>query len=561
MKKMARILALTLSLFLLLSSTAFAEGLIENIHLEDTYPVVNDPVDVKIAFYPSDGSSNFDVENNWMITYFDNVTNLNIDWQFIDPTAGGAAGRERIMLLLNSGDMPDAIQGFGFTTDDLVQYGMGEGLFRPLNDLLDYTPQFSALLEERPTLRAALTCPDGNIYGFPALPNVNSFNTRFFINMKWLDNVGMEKPRTLAELKEVLTAFRDQDANGNGDPADEIPWSGAWSEAQPERGLIFLAMGLVNGGGGNVAINYSGEEPVITYVPYDPLYKEFLTYMNGLWTEGLLDQDMFTQSETQVQASVLDGIVGLCGMSAPYVYDPDHQEDWDASVAMVDQEGDTPVWVGPATFYAPAYFVISADADDETAAALANFADGYYSLETYAYATYGPEAETELDYFGWGHYYDPAENTILYNLHPNASGAWNHRTTFLTFWNVPGMVVTGYDPYRLAYAEKYPDSAIGQQFKDGVVRRLDEYQQIAEQEPYYVDGVPSFFFELDDLDRINELVTPLEDYVASMEAKFITGELSIETDYDNFISTLESYGVQEYVDIYTEYYEAYKANQ
>ena len=49
-------------------------------------------------------------------------------------------------------------------------------------------------------------------------------------------------------------------------------------------------------------------------------------------------------------------------------------------------------------------------------------------------------------------------------------------------------------------------------------------------------------------------LTPLDDYVSSMEAKFITGEISIEEEYDTFVATLEQYGVQEYVDIYNSYY-------
>ena len=45
----------------------------------------------------------------------------------------------------------------------------------------------------------------------------------WIINEEWLKRVGMEQPKTWAELKEVLRASRDQDVNGNGDPDDEIP--------------------------------------------------------------------------------------------------------------------------------------------------------------------------------------------------------------------------------------------------------------------------------------------------------------------------------------------------
>ena len=54
-------------------------------------------------------------------------------------------------------------------------------------------------------------------------------------------------------------------------------------------------------------------------------------------------------------------------------------------------------------------------------------------------------------------------------------------------------------------------------------------------------------------------MTPLDDYVTSMEAKFITGASSIDNEFAAFISTLETYGVKEFIDIYSKYYTAYKS--
>ena len=100
-----------------------------------------------------------------------------------------------------------------------------------------------------------------------------------------------------------------------------------------------------------------------------------------------------------------------------------------------------------------------------------------------------------------------------------------------------------------AHLQKILNTATtGNYFEDWQPNFIETYQ------PYYADGIPTFYFMEDDLDRINALVTPLDDYVSSMEAKFITGEISIEEEYDTFVATLEQYGVQEYVDIYNSYY-------
>ena len=47
--------------------------------------------------------------------------------------------------------------------------------------------------------------------------------TTYWINKRWMDNLGLQEPKSLDELYEVLKAFKEEDANGNGDPNDEIP--------------------------------------------------------------------------------------------------------------------------------------------------------------------------------------------------------------------------------------------------------------------------------------------------------------------------------------------------
>lgn len=542
---MKKILTLVLALCML-SSYAFAEDLIENIDLEPGFPVVKEPVSVTIALVPQGSAVDFQVEQNWMTEYINRNSGLDIEWMVIDSTAAS----ERIPLMLNSGDMPDAILGRGFQANDVAQYGMSEGMFYPVNELLDYMPIFSAFLEENPEVREGITTTDGNIYGFPALNNIYSYAARFFIDQTWLDRLGLENPTTLEEFKNMLIAFRDEDANGNGDPDDEIPWGGSWSGASAERDLIFYALGYA--ASGNLAVDHNKENPDIVFVPYEAQYKDYLLYMNDLWNEGLLDPDMFTQSETQVQATVLEGTIGFCAMSAPYVYVPETKDNWVAINAMSKEEGGLRIYPAANPVYIPAFMVLNADCDEEVAAALAALADEMYSVEWYGWSMYGPEAGSELDYFGTGHYVE--DGVIKYNMPDDMTDEWSFRCTYLTIWDLPGFNSLQYDPYYQLYAEQFPDTQLGQLFATG--NYFEDWQPnfIETYQPYYAESIPTFYFAEDDLDRINTLQTPLDDYVASMEAKFITGEISIEDEYDNFVATLEEYGVQEYVELYNSYY-------
>ena len=42
--------------------------------------------------------------------------------------------------------------------------------------------------------------------------------------------------------------------------------------------------------------------------------------------------------------------------------------------------------------------------------------------------------------------------------------------------------------------------------------------------------------------------------------QFITGDLTIDTDWDNYITTLKNMGVEDYLKIYQEQYDNYMAN-
>ena len=482
---MKKILTLVLALCML-SSYAFAEDLIENIDLEPGFPVVKEPVSVTIALVPQGSAVDFQVEQNWMAEYINRNSGLDIEWMVIDSTAAS----ERIPLMLNSGDMPDAILGHAFQANDIAQYGTSEGMFYPVNELLDYMPIFSAFLEENPAVREGITTTDGNIYGFPALNNIYSYAARFFIDQTWLDRLGLENPTTLEEFKNMLIAFRDEDANGNGDPDDEIPWGGSWSGASAERDLIFYALGYAVSG--NLAVDHTKETPDIVYVPYEAQYKDYLLYMNDLWNEGLIDPDMFTQAETQVQATVLEGTIGFCAMSAPYVYVPDTKDNWVAINAMSKEEGGLRIYPAANPVYIPAIMVINADCDEEVAAALAALADEMYSVEWYGWSMYGPEAGSDLDYFGTGHYVE--DGVIKYNMPDDMTDEWSFRCTYLTIWALPGFNNLQYDPYYQLYAEQFPDTQLGQLFATG--NYFEDWQPnfIETYQPYYAESIPTFYF-------------------------------------------------------------------
>ena len=182
--------------------------------------------DITLRVAVIDKPSIEDWETNDFILWLEEVTNIDFVFELIPTESSG----EKLGLMLNSGDYPDMFWNTGMTDAMVSRFGVDEGMFLPLNDLIEEHGNFfkKYVMDTYPATEGIMTQLDGNIY---SLPDVNEcyhckYSNKFWINQAWLDNLGLEMPTTLDELYDVLVAFRDQDANGNGDPTDEIPMAG-----------------------------------------------------------------------------------------------------------------------------------------------------------------------------------------------------------------------------------------------------------------------------------------------------------------------------------------------
>ncbi len=153
-----------------------------------------------------------------------------------------------------------------------------------------------------------------NIYGLQKFSdNIYNNVNRTFINEEWLNRVGKKYPKTLDELYDVLKAFKEKDANGNGDPNDEIPF--AWTENYSRKALhnILNACGIVaeKSTANTYGILEVDKKGKVYLVDVTDNYRYFLTYMNKLWEEGLCLDTAFTSTKAEVQALSKKNLLGM----------------------------------------------------------------------------------------------------------------------------------------------------------------------------------------------------------------------------------------------------------
>ena len=152
---------------------------------------------------------------------------------------------------------------------------------------------------------ADLGSVNGHFYSFPQFESGSGIFPS--INETWIKNLGMEHPENLDELYAVLKAFKEEDANGNGDANDEIPMSllgfNYFKYFIPYFGMLYSEPN-------NDMYIYPGTtEAKYPYV--QPEMKEMVIYFNKLWEEGLLDEESFYQDRATVTTKGSENRLGV----------------------------------------------------------------------------------------------------------------------------------------------------------------------------------------------------------------------------------------------------------
>lgn len=223
------------------------------------WPIVDEKITFKIAGIALVDTK--DYKKMSMFKYFEPLTNINIE--FDAGTEGTAI--EKKTLALKSGDLPDmySLYGISYSDKELYQYAYGKKpAYVDLMPFIEegYAPNTAALIKQYPDRAAVNKDEEGRMFFLPGRPKtLTEYGHYLNVNKEWLNNIDIEfkngkYPTDTTEFFKMLQAFRDQDANGNGDANDEIPF-GVWYLS---HAYVFQSFGIAPGVGG-MAIDNNGK--------------------------------------------------------------------------------------------------------------------------------------------------------------------------------------------------------------------------------------------------------------------------------------------------------------
>ena len=465
-----------------------------------------------MAGFDGDGA-NHDWNTNLFFQRMEEKTGVHFDFQQVTDYAEWL----KVKASYASGEtaMPDVLFKAGLSTQEMQEW-LQQGKIIDLKPYLEqYAPNLWALLKANPEWEAAITMPTGEI---PALPYINELqnNNAMWINKTWLDTLNLAVPTTAEELTQVLRAFKQGDPNLNS-KRDETPLTflSMWD-------LKFLghAFGLVSNDY-NIYVDENGQAQSTLTTDEN---RAFLTWLNRLWQEGLIDQNGFTTADSLRAISDQDAAMtyGVMLSPTPLTLIP--------STALEQYELLMPMTYEGKQIYRDlngdlvrGTFAISSTCANP--AELVAWVDYLYTEEGCRLAQAGVEG---VDYivhddgtWNWAEDLETVANTVLAQVTIAESGY------------MPGLS-------SVAFQQAYDDKSTAR-----VVNALAELKTVS------VEPCPQLWLTAEEQTRLAQLQLSVGTYAEKNMVWFVTGEKPLtDENWLEFCQTLENMGLQEMLDIF-----------
>ncbi len=203
---------------------------------------------------------------------------------------------ETFSIVMASGKIPDIMQAL---SKDFLQFGP-EGAFLPLNDLIEeHAPNLKKFMADNPDVKSASSDNEGKIWFIPFIADGEA-EKGWFIRKDWLEKLKLEEPKTVEDLHKVLTAFVNNDPNGNS-KKDEVGFFHRNTTVGIE-GMMALWNGFPS---------YRAFDNKVVFGPLQPEYGVAMENLAKWYKEGLIDKEIFTRGGKARDILLADNVGGL----------------------------------------------------------------------------------------------------------------------------------------------------------------------------------------------------------------------------------------------------------
>lgn len=473
-----------------------------------------------------------DYSGNDAVQALEELTGVHIDYQCYIPENA----QTQFNLQAAAGSLPDILLGATEYYSGGMDKAVNDEILLNLGDYLDYAPNFSQVLDLDPEMRSTLTTASGNLIGFYAYSDPEiamPVSGSIMVRGDWLEQVGMDIPKTYDQVHDVLTAFQN-------DLGVETPMlvtsylddqSGSFASGYDIKAFFMTSPGI--------QVPFYVVDGQVKCAIVEDNFVSYVEMLQSYMAEGLTAKDIESYTnETSYQDKVTSGEVGLFwgfGVSNLETLN-DTVEDGGYFVAVPairKTEDQTLHFTATTSYMVRSCVSISANCSNVELAC--QWLDCHYTDEVSMLAMYGVEGTGyEIGDDGTPHYTemmtDSSEGLTL-----TINRALHCLSTPDSIYY--GSINTDLETYTDAQREAL--ELINSGSMDG------EY--------VYPDGAS---MTEEETETYTALIADLSTYMAEHVLKFVVGEEDM-AEYPAFIDTLNDMGIQEAIDIRQAAYDRY----
>ena len=432
---------------------------------------------------------------------------------------------ESINLMFASGDFPDIIN-YAVTGSYSVSYLIENEIAIDLADLMEENaPSYSALMEADPALYLATVDDEGQIGGLAGY-QYNSFTTTgAIVRADWVEKVGM-KPEDLV----TIDAYHDYLATIKSEGLCEYPMPLRY-DASISGSPFLAAMGGYAGPAAESSAQsfYYDDSDALVYSYITDTYQEYISLMAQWYQEGLITRDLLN-SDMLDSSNITSGAYGVFWQDCQFmdmwtesgrVNDPDYTL-VGISEPLVE-EGQT-VGFGDITDISINLMITTDCANPELAL---QWLDYHFSEEGSLLCQYGLEGEG-LTYDENG---DPDYSELISN-NPDGLSTDNALNAYAININ---MYAKNGATQRKAYNE----------VQQAALNAWNDTREVTKS-----SFTSLFTLNTEETSVVQQYYTDISTYVAEQIGKFLTGELDIDENWDSYVETIESMGMDQVIAAY-----------
>ena len=473
-------------------------------------------------------------------------TNVEIKWTAIQ----GDQWADKITLNMSDPNkLTDFVFTAGFSDSNLLKYA-DYGAIIPLEEYIDaYMPNLKSVFDKYPEYRTMCTDVNGHIWSLPWIEQLGSEKTAIqtvgnmsFINKKWLDFLNLEIPETVDEFEQVLIAFRDHASELQeefGIDGSIIPMSCIVNNGDQDPAILINGFGEGYGDADKDRhIAVTDDKKVICSATQEG-YKKGIQWLHKLYEQKLIDPEAFTQEWSTYVSKGKSGRYGVC--FSWDVANIDNLKDWvPLPVLTADTTNLTPQNSSFTSGFDRGRCVVTSVAKNP--ALVCAWLDQMY-------------APLQSPQNNWGTYGEDDEFDI-FEMSENEDGEPMLKHAPLGDASPVEVREAEAVGGPLAILDEYYGKYVT--CPDDAQYRLDWIKDYFTPDMHTKYVYPNVFMSREDTETLSNLQADIQKTINAKKSDWIMNGFD-DADWDKYLKSLDAYGLNEYLELFQKYLDAYNA--